>query len=272
MNADGNSRTPHLPIPGVGRAFTLIELLVVIAIIAILAALLLPALSSAKEKGKRAGCKNNLRQIAVGANMYAGDNRDYVLQARLIPGSNPGAFVQNCLNPPEANAAALVGLKVQSNNVNNSVWSCPNRPGLPVYEDSFPQWVIGFQYFGGITNWINPVAPGGKPSRSPVKITTAKPTWALAADSVMKINGSWGGQEPGREFVYANMPQHRTGNSKVPQGGNNLYIDGSVQWVAFQKMYFLHSWNTADRIAYWYQDDLGDFDTPASKAQLAARY
>lgn len=78
------------------NGFTLIELLVVIAIIAILAAMLLPALSSAKQKAIRTQCSAQLRQVGLGVNIYLPENNDRVPQRSMPQNQNPWQSSEVC--------------------------------------------------------------------------------------------------------------------------------------------------------------------------------
>ncbi len=233
---------------GSERAFTLTELMVILAVVAVLGGLLFPALAATHDRSNRALCQYNLRQIAVAATQYAGENNDYIFPAaaNLYP-------LQFDLSKSTQSQIAKVGITTNA----GGIWTCPNRPILPLMAGS--QLIIGYQYYGGITNWIN--TAGDYPSHSPIKLSQSKPYWMLAADVVAQPDGiNWHGPgDPGATNGWAYLPAHHTADTMVPQGGNEVFCDGSVQWIDLHKMYMLHTWADPStggpmRNLYFYQD------------------
>jgi prepilin-type N-terminal cleavage/methylation domain-containing protein/prepilin-type processing-associated H-X9-DG protein len=145
---------------GTATAFTLIELLVVIAIIAILAALLLPALSKAKERALRIACANDLRQIGLGVNVYATDNNDYVPYI-LWSAGNPGRSLDPCFVNPGTGKVYWgyfgLGLLWHSKAVPNAkVFYCPG--------EGRQDELYTYGYYTRVAAW--PSEPVGDPSGS----------------------------------------------------------------------------------------------------------
>ncbi|QNN23471.1 prepilin-type N-terminal cleavage/methylation domain-containing protein [Planctomycetales bacterium ZRK34] len=259
------------------RAFTLIELLVVVAIIALLIAILLPSLAAARDVARRVACGSNQRQILTASMMYAQSNHGELIICR-------GRQIMHQFD--KAGSAAQVHeadkkvdwveqwarLGMMGDVINNvrqpgKLWDCPSRTGFESTWYSPDSMLVEYCYFGGIEKWRN--LSGTFKSRSPIDLDNSRGGWTLVTDTTMKVDGVWGG---GNKW-FADQPSHKAdyGRETYPAGQNQGYVDGSVEWVEYDRLVFVTSWNPSltGRIVMMIQNDLGEY-VPPDTAKAAA--
>ncbi len=278
----------HFPVARVHRhlraGFTLIEMLLVVSLITLLIALLLPSLQRAREMSRRAVCLANQRHIVTGALQHPIDNKGMFIpcasrsiQLNVAANNSYGANTANKWTAEDVatnwiDAWARRGLMDYDNNpsvvsghkISTKVWNCPSRR----YES---QWQVNgstrvvttsYQYVGGVARWVNTF--GTFKSRSPYRQSSTKPDWVLLADGTIKIDFAWGqGNNEHTPYAYVDMPPHKVTHAMHPEGSTQAYADGSAEWIPFGRTIHIHTWsNNGSRIAYWYQQDLGDYNPP----------
>jgi prepilin-type N-terminal cleavage/methylation domain-containing protein len=236
-NVDQANREQRSAIPAVvrGAGFTLVELLVVIPVIAILAALLLPALARAKFSANKALCSSNMRQWGVALNMYAGDYRNF------FPDNLDGVDVSWCgLTVQKFWADYLIRQKRGTAKDNFHVIFCPTQKYLRdadvAYLDDQGRALCGFFYLPfrntNTTHWsYNSQRLGGwagkKKSNADFKDAPLLMDLKLAAGTVgvdgqnaVIMEGGWGSPPISSHVLRGGEPV----------GGNSLFEDGHVRW------------------------------------------
>ena len=151
-----------------------------------------------------------------------------------------------------------------------AIWSCPTRKYLPRAANATIMG-IGYQYFGGLTTWINDNGTINN-APSPDKLSNAKPNWRLAAEANLKYvsPGNSAGQIGwGYDGYVSGQPArvpHRRSGKEHPDGGNVLFVDGSVRWIRFENMFFMHNTGSTKARVFAYQEDWGNL----TQAQISA--